>query len=124
MMEENSDGQMEFPRDVIMQDCFSGMQEPLFGFVTNVTLVNDSPCILDVECFENGTKIRGNETIQNEDFNSDPMEEQTRRQGKPYKPSIAVYCLNVYAINFLSGACIIFCKTEYAYIIIAFYGNR
>ena len=95
MMEQNSDGKMEFPRDVIMQDCFSGMQEPLFGFVTNVTLVEDSPCILDVQCFENGTKIGGDEFTQpsvgntganNSGLNSDRIfEAQKRRQGKPSK---------------------------------------
>ena len=57
MMELNEDGKMEFPRDVMVQDCLESSAEPLFGFVTNVTLLTDEPCIPDVECFENGTRI-------------------------------------------------------------------
>ena len=64
MMVENDEGEMEFPRNVMLQDCFSDTQEPLYGFVTNVTLVNNSPCILGVECFENGTKIDDNDLTQ------------------------------------------------------------
>ena len=67
MMILNEDGNMEFPRDMIMEDCFSPAEEPLFGFVTNVTIPEDmlEPCILNVECFENGTRI--NETRVNDD---------------------------------------------------------
>ena len=60
LMKENTDGKMEFPRDIAMQDCFSGTAEPLYGFVTNVTLVEDMPCLLGIECFENGTTIKAN----------------------------------------------------------------
>ena len=66
MMEENSEGKMEFPRDMMMEDCFSDVEEPLFGFVTNVTIPEDmlKPCIVDVECFENGTRINGTDSIE------------------------------------------------------------
>ena len=59
MMEENTEGHMEFPRDVMLEDCFSGAEEPLYGFMTNVTIPEDmlDPCIVGVECFENGTSI-------------------------------------------------------------------
>ena len=68
LMKENTDGKMEFPRDIVMQDCFSGTAEPLYGFVTNVTLVEDMPCLLGIECFENGTAIRAN-NIESEGAN-------------------------------------------------------
>ena len=66
MMEENSEGKMEFPRDMMMEDCFSDVEEPLFGFVTNVTIPEDmlKPCVVDVECFENGTRINGTDSIE------------------------------------------------------------
>ena len=66
MMEENSEGKMEFPRDMMMEDCFSDVEEPLFGFVTNVTIPEDmlKPCIVDVECTENGTSINATENIE------------------------------------------------------------
>ena len=57
MMAMNEDGKMEFPRDLMVEDCLENEAEPLFGFVTNVTLANDQPCIQDVECSENGTLI-------------------------------------------------------------------
>ena len=59
MMEENEEGNMEFPRDVMIEDCFSGAAEPLYGFVTNVTIPEDmlEPCLVGVECYENGTRI-------------------------------------------------------------------
>ena len=63
MMELNEDGKMEFPRDVMVQDCLESSAEPLFGFVTNVTLLTDEPCILDVECFANGTRIDSEDDI-------------------------------------------------------------
>ena len=104
-MTENSVGKMEFPRDVAMQDCFSGLEEPLYGFVSNVSLVEDMPCILGVECYENGTSIRENDVIHTDlplnmntsdtDFETQQRfldrvcgpesEEQNRRQGKPFK---------------------------------------
>ena len=69
MMEENSEGRMEFPRDVMLEDCFSSSQEPLYGFVTNVTIPEDmlEPCLVGVECFENGTTIR--DAINNQEIN-------------------------------------------------------
>ena len=59
MMEENNEGNMEFSRDVMIEDCFSGFEEPLFGFVSNVTIPEDmlEPCLVNIECFENGTSI-------------------------------------------------------------------
>ena len=65
-MEENEEGNMEFPREVMFEDCFPEMEEPLYGFITNVTVLNNSPCLLDVECFANGTSIK-NSTNLNED---------------------------------------------------------
>ena len=53
----NDDGKMEFPRDMMVQDCLQNSVEQLYGFVTNVTLFTDQPCIQGVECFENGTAI-------------------------------------------------------------------
>ena len=68
MMQENHDGNMEFPRDLMVEDCFSPAEEPLYGFVTNVTIPEDmlEPCLVDVECFENGTSINGT-AINNEE---------------------------------------------------------
>ena len=59
MMEENRDGAMEFPRDLMIEDCFSEGAEPLYGFVTNITIPEEmlEPCIVDEECFENGTRF-------------------------------------------------------------------
>ena len=31
LMKENTDGKMEFPRDIAMHDCFSGTAEPLWS---------------------------------------------------------------------------------------------
>ena len=68
MMVMNSDGKMEFPRDMMVQDCLQNSVEPLYGFVTNVTLLTDQPCIQGVECFENGTTIdTGDETFSNDE---------------------------------------------------------
>ena len=71
MMQENDDGNMEFPRDLMVEDCFSPAEEPLYGFVTNVTVPEDmlEPCLVNVECFENGTSI--NATRVNNDQNID-----------------------------------------------------
>ena len=68
LMVENEDGNMEFPRDMMLEDCFSPAEEPLFGFVTNVTIPEDmlEPCILNVECFENGTIINNTSVNDNE----------------------------------------------------------
>ena len=57
MMVMNENGKMEFPRDLMMQDCLANQVEPLYGFVTNVTLLSDLPCIEGVECTVNGTRI-------------------------------------------------------------------
>ena len=67
MMIENEDGKNEFPRDMTLEDCFAPVGNQLYGFVTNVTIPEDilEPCILNVECFENGTRI--NETRVNDD---------------------------------------------------------
>ena len=64
MMVLNEEGKMEFPRDMMTQDCFRGMEEPLYGFVTNVTLIKDQFCIEDVECTINGTRIDTDVDIQ------------------------------------------------------------
>ena len=66
MMVLNSDGKMEFPRDMMASDCFRGQVEPLFGFVTNITLIDEQPCIEGVECFINGTSISTNEVGEND----------------------------------------------------------
>ena len=82
LMRENSEGMMEFPRDITMQDCFSDLEEPLYGFVTNVTLVEDMPCILGVQCFENGKTIRGNDGIEESvgsNLNSSNLDLETRQ---------------------------------------------
>ena len=72
MMEENKDGHMEFQRDVMLEDCFSGAEEPLYGFMTNVTIPEDmlDPCIVDVECFSNGTSINLTNSSMQEDMTS------------------------------------------------------
>ena len=59
MMEENDEGNMEFPRDVMLEDCFSGAEEPLYGFVSNVTIPEEmlEPCLVGIECDENGNRI-------------------------------------------------------------------
>jgi hypothetical protein len=33
-----------------LDDCIEGIEEPLYGFRTNVTLLQDSPCVLGVTC--------------------------------------------------------------------------
>ena len=75
MMVENADGNMEFPRDMMLEDCFSPAEEPLFGFVTNVTIPEDilEPCILNVECFENGTRINNNPIKEDEIVTNTPQ---------------------------------------------------
>ena len=72
MMEENTEGHMEFPRDVMLEDCFSGAEEPLYGFMTNVTIPEEmlDPCIVDVECFSNGTSINLRNSSMEEDLTS------------------------------------------------------
>ena len=63
MMVMNENGKMEFPRDLMMQDCLANQVEPLYGFVTNVTLLSDLPCIEGVECTVNGTRIDSEDEI-------------------------------------------------------------
>ena len=58
LMVENEDGKMEFPQGIMLEECFMDMEEATFGFATNVTLLNESACVLDVECTINGTSIR------------------------------------------------------------------
>ena len=41
-----------------MEDCFNNIQEPLYGFRTKVTLVDNEPCELGVTCDEDGNKIQ------------------------------------------------------------------
>ena len=77
MMRENEKGNMEFPRDVMMEDCFSNAEIPLYGFVTNITIPEErlEPCILDVECYENGTRIEGvNITRDSIDIDTDTID--------------------------------------------------
>ena len=69
-MQENEEGNMEFPRDVMYEDCFPEMEEPLYGFMTNVTLLNDSPCLINVECFENGTSIKNTTSLSQDTITS------------------------------------------------------
>ena len=59
MMQENDEGNLEFPRDVMVEDCFSGVEEPRYGFITNITIPEEmlKPCLIGVECFENGTRF-------------------------------------------------------------------
>ena len=96
MMVLNSEGKMEFPRDMMASDCFRGQVEPLFGFVTNITLIDEQPCIEGVECFINGTSISTNDVSENntiteteaidteEDEDIDANSEN-RRDGRSFK---------------------------------------
>ena len=81
MMEENEEGNMEFPRDVMLEDCFSGAEEPLYGFVTNVTIPEDmlEPCLVGVECFENGTRIENDTNNREDDDDVDLLESDFRQ---------------------------------------------
>ena len=67
MMEENEEGKLEFPRDLMVEDCFSSGIEPLYGFITNVTIPEErlEPCLVDIECFENGTLFNNEQIIDN-----------------------------------------------------------
>ena len=40
------------------EDCFNDMPEPLYGFVTKVTLVDNEPCELGVTCDQDANKIQ------------------------------------------------------------------
>ena len=41
----------------MMHNCIEGMEEPLYGFVTKLNIVESEECELDVTCSSNGTKI-------------------------------------------------------------------
>ena len=96
MMEENNDGKMEFPRDVMLEDCFSGAQEPLYGFITNVTIPEEmiKPCLIDIECFENGTSISTTGSIQGGIVDTIPVDSDTLPQN-----SVKRQGMNKYAIG-------------------------
>ena len=84
MMKENDDGNLEFPRDVMVEDCFSGVEEPLYGFITNITIPEEmlKPCLVGVECFENGTRfdeLTNNNLASNDIKNG--TESSTRKSG-------------------------------------------
>ena len=94
MMEENDEGNMEFPRDVMLEDCFSGAEEPLYGFVSNVTIPEEmlEPCLVGIECDENGNRLDNDngdiEDIDNEDiFDSSARQDKSLQQhrGSPGK---------------------------------------
>ena len=38
-----------------MDDCIEGMEEPLYGFRTRITLVDNEPCTLGVTCRDDPT---------------------------------------------------------------------
>ena len=75
LMVENEDGNNEFPRDMTLEDCFAPVGEQLYGFVTNVTIPEDilEPCILNVECYENGTRINNNPINEDEIVTNTPL---------------------------------------------------
>ena len=43
----------------MMHNCIKGMQEPRYGFVTQIHLVTDELCEFNVTCTANGDKIQG-----------------------------------------------------------------
>ena len=47
-----------------MEDCFD---TPLYGYVANITVVDDVPCTLGVDCVSNNTLVRN--TFEDEDGN-------------------------------------------------------
>ena len=59
LMEENENGDMEFPQGIMLEDCFTNVEQATYGFITNVTLGSET-CIENVECTINGTRL--NET--------------------------------------------------------------
>ena len=44
--------------EMMMHDCVPGMVQPLYGFVTQVMLVVNETCQLNITCTENGEKIQ------------------------------------------------------------------
>lgn len=83
MMEENDEGNMEFPRDVMLEDCFSGAEEPLYGFVSNVTIPEEmlEPCLVGIECDENGNRL-DNDNGDIEDIDNEDIFDSSARQDK------------------------------------------
>ena len=83
MMEENDEGNMEFPRDVMLEDCFSGAEEPLYGFVSNVTIPEEmlEPCLVGIECDENGNRL-DNDNSDIEDIDDEDLFDTSVRQDK------------------------------------------
>ena len=90
MMKENEEGNMEFPRDIMVEDCFSGVEEPLYGFVTNITIPEAmlKPCLIGVECFENGTRF--DEMTSNNSVANDIMND-TESISRTYSMSFILY---------------------------------
>ena len=86
MMEENDEGNMEFPRDVMLEDCFSGAEEPLYGFVSNVTIPEEmlEPCLVGIECDENGNRL-DNDNSDIEDIDNEDIFDSSARQDKSLK---------------------------------------
>ena len=83
MMEENEEGHMVFQRDMVVEDCFSPTNEPLYGFMSNVTIPEEmlKPCLIDVECYQNGTSINQTESGEgnfDEDFDLVNLSPQSR----------------------------------------------
>ena len=68
---------------MMMHNCIAGMAEPLYGFVSQVMLVEDEPCELGITCTENGDKIgSGNDQNNltpdtNFDFHNNNVDRQT-----------------------------------------------
>ena len=83
MMEENDEGNMEFPRDVMLEDCFSGAEEPLYGFVSNITIPEEmlEPCLVGIECDENGNRL-DNDNSDIEDIDNEDIFDSSARQDK------------------------------------------
>ena len=55
--------------EVMMHDCINGMEEPLYGFVTQVFLVENESCQLNVSCNSNGDLIQNN--VENNNLPTD-----------------------------------------------------
>ena len=46
--------------EMMMHNCTDGMQEPLYGFTTQIDLVKDEECQFNISCDANGNKIQTN----------------------------------------------------------------
>ena len=92
MMEENTEGKMEFPRDVTVEDCFEGAQEPLYGFVTNVTIPEDKlePCLLNIECFHDESSINATSSTEEEPDSVTGANLESRTQIPPNRQGIII----------------------------------